>query len=702
LEGELVGSIGKAIGQGNLHLFGYFAYVYPFFTLAFIYFVYRYVRSVNFRFIEFCVGLTLMFFTILLIQAAIFGADGGIIGKAGIDSIKPSLGSAGTWVLLLMLFVLSCVLIFEERFFTIVKKSFIIPNSTKAHSSARSNDENTIDLSEINQKPDLNLDNLKVTQMAEFSEVSEISAAEKPKKPARKPKKLKSVAEISNSDEIQIQAETEINANLVSELAENRKLLDEIDVGDFKKPADFKLPPLEFLKNPPKKARMIDENEIDQKIFNLLEKLRQFKIEGDVVRTYSGPVVTTFEFRPAANIKVSKILSLQEDIRLELAAKTIRIQAPVPGKNVVGIEIPNQSVETIYLREILESEIFKNASSPLAIALGKDIVGEPFITDLKKLPHLLVAGTTGSGKSVGINAMLISLLYRNSPKTLRLIMIDPKQLEFSMYDEIPHLLTPVITDSKKAVIALKNLVDEMERRYKNMAQTRTKNIENYNTLMAKNGNETMPYIVAIIDEFADLMMTAGKEVEVCISRLAQKARASGIHLIIATQSPRVDVITGLIKANLPSRLSFKVGSKIDSKVILDQMGADSLLGNGDMLFTPPGTSNLVRLHAPFVSEEEIDQIVEHLKAQQKVIYDENFLAENSEGDGKNVVVDGEELDELYNEAREIVLSSGKTSISYLQRALKIGYNRAANIIEQMEKTGFLTPPNSKNQREINE
>ena len=488
---------------------------------------------------------------------------------------------------------------------------------------------------------------------------------------------------------------------ILNEVAENKKLLDQIERGKVEKPKDFVLPPLKFLNDPPKRSHNINEAEIDQQISNLLDKLRKFKIDGDVVRTYTGPIVTTFEFRPAPHIKVSKILTLQDDLAMALKAQTIRIQAPIPGKDVVGIEVPNQNLETIYLKEILESEVFKNASSPLTMALGKDIVGAPFVTDLKKLPHLLIAGTTGSGKSVGINAMLLSLLYRNSPQTLRLMMIDPKMLEFSIYNDIPHLLTPVITEAKKAITALSNMVAEMERRYKIMSQTRTKNIESYNEKMKSEGGEQFPYIVVIIDELADLMMTSGKDVELYIGRLAQMARASGIHLIVATQRPSVDVVTGLIKANLPSRISYRVGQRIDSKVILDQMGAESLLGRGDMLFTPPGSPGVIRLHAPFASEKEIETIVNFLKEQQDVIYDEKFLAEEGSSAGSAAGALGEdELDELYEEAKEIILSEQKTSISYLQRRLKIGYNKAANIIEQMEKMGVLSPVNAKGQREI--
>ncbi|HDX3452494.1 TPA: cell division protein FtsK [Campylobacter coli] len=494
---------------------------------------------------------------------------------------------------------------------------------------------------------------------------------------------------------------TRQKAILAKEIELNKALLREIEQGEIEKPKDFELPPLEFLTNPSHNKQEINESEIDKKIYNLLEKLRRFKIGGDVISTYIGPVVTTFEFRPSADVKVSRILNLQDDLTMALMAKSIRIQAPIPGKDVVGIEVPNDEIQTIYLREILESEVFKNAKSPLTIALGKDIVGNAFVTDLKKLPHLLIAGTTGSGKSVGINSMLLSLLYRNSPKTLRLMMIDPKMLEFSIYNDIPHLLTPVITDPKKAVNALSNMVAEMERRYRLMAEAKTKNIENYNEKMKELGEEELPFIVVIIDELADLMMTAGKDVEFYIGRLAQMARASGIHLIVATQRPSVDVVTGLIKANLPSRISYKVGQKIDSKVILDTMGAESLLGRGDCLFTPPGTSSIVRLHAPFASEFEIEKIVDFLKDQQSVEYDESFLKDQqSMGVTSSESMNNGEYDELYEDAKRVILSDGKTSISYLQRKLNIGYNRAANIIDQLTESGVLSEPNTKGQREI--
>ncbi len=492
---------------------------------------------------------------------------------------------------------------------------------------------------------------------------------------------------------------TNSNVEIVQELEENSKLMDQIDKGKVAKPKNFKLPKIDFLTKAPKASKKVNEAEIDRKIEELLAKLKHFKVDGDVIRTYSGPLVTTFEFKPAANVKVSKILNLQDDLAMALSAETIRIQAPIPGRDVVGIEIPNEVIDTIYLREILESNLFKESKSPLTVALGKDIVGKPFITDLKKLPHLLIAGTTGSGKSVGINAMILSLLYRNDPDQLKLMLIDPKMLEFAAYEDIPHLITPVITEPVKAIAALANMVGEMERRYKLMADARTKNIENYNEKVKKTGAEAFPYIVVIIDELADLMMNGGKEVELSIARLAQKSRACGIHLVVATQRPSVDVVTGLIKANLPSRLSYRVGSRIDSKVILDALGADSLLGRGDGLFTPPGSTGLVRIHAPWNTEEEIEEVVEYIKAQRVPEYDESYLVSGgatSSGENNGDI----ELDSLYEEAKNIVLTDKKTSISYLQRKLQIGYNRSANIIEQLEAKGVLSPPNTKGNREI--
>ncbi|MBQ3167290.1 DNA translocase FtsK [Campylobacter sp.] len=688
---SFVGSYGGVLGWYNVRLFGYASYFYPFILLYPVYNLYKSYTKFSLKVAGNIIGSLMLFYSFLLFCSMFEPMAGGVVGGFSSEALRSVIGSAGTFIFILMIFFIACGLTFDDRLDVMVKKAFVVKSKIEPEAKPKVKEVESTKLEQSKSKPQIPDSNDDVASLEINLETS-------------KNENLENESNILN-DELNINEpkepkSTSSGAIILSEVAENKELLNQIEKGKVEKPKDFKLPSLDFLKDPPKRSKSINEAEIDQKIADLLDKLKRFKIDGDVVRTYSGPVVTTFEFKPAAHVKVSKILTLQDDLAMALKAQTIRIQAPIPGKDVVGIEIPNKNIETIYLKEILESDIYKNAKSELTLALGKDIVGDPFITDLKKLPHLLIAGTTGSGKSVGINAMVLSLLYRNSPKTLRLIMIDPKMLEFSMYNDIPHLLTPVITEPKKAIAVLANLVAEMERRYRIMSQTRTKNIESYNEKMKKDGGETLPFIVVIIDELADLMMTSGKEVEFHIGRLAQMARASGIHLIVATQRPSVDVVTGLIKANLPSRISYRVGQKVDSKVILDQMGAESLLGRGDMLFTPPGSPGIVRLHAPFASEEEIDHIAEFLKAQESVVYENSFLKDDSASSSGGVGEFSGEIDELYDEAKSIVLSEEKTSISYLQRRLKVGYNRAASIIEQLEQNGVLTPPNSKGQRDI--
>lgn len=481
-------------------------------------------------------------------------------------------------------------------------------------------------------------------------------------------------------------------------------LLKELDKGTLEKPKNYALPDIDFLAIPPKNTQSPEEDTIDKKIHDLEHKLKTFKINGNVEQFYLGPVVTTFEFVPEANVKVSRIEALRKDISMALSAKAIRIQAPIPGKNAVGIEVPNSHRETIYLREVLDSELFKNTASPLALGLGKDLVGNPFVTDLKKLPHLLVAGTTGSGKSVGVNAMILSLLYRNSPQSLRLIMIDPKRVEFSLYEDIPHLLTPIITDPAKAITALNNLTREMERRYDLMREYKTKTIDDYNAKAKQNGGEIFPFIVVIIDELADLMMTGGKEAEMPIIRVAQMGRASGLHLIVATQRPSREVVTGLIKTNFPARLAFRVGQSIDSRVILDNDGAQNLLGNGDMLFSTGGVG-LLRLHAPWATPEEIESIVSFICSQGEPEYDTSFLSEVDEGLGTNAseVDDSEDFGveyELLQRAKNIMLQDGKTSISHLQTRGLGGYPKCRKIVLQLEKDGFLSKADSKGVRHI--
>ncbi|WP_418187203.1 DNA translocase FtsK [Aliarcobacter lanthieri] len=656
------------------------------------------------------VVIFLLFLILLIFQALVIENpyERGEVGNILVDTLAPIIGRIGLYLFVLFGFVISVLILFETSDYDIedLKK---LKNKIKLRNSIKINKQSQTNQVKVSRKPISKEQIIQEQKRLEFiqsqqnnkfmnniieEEILEASIIEK--------------SSTQDEDVFEQIGEKEQNSSsiIVEELEENKKLLETLELGRTEKPKNFQLPPTSFFQNPPKENRSkVNEALIDQKIADLLDKLAMFKIDGDVVRTYTGPVVTTFEFKPAPNVKVSKILSLQDDLAMALKAQTIRIQAPIPGKDVVGIEVPNEDTQTIYLKEMLESEIFQNSKSPLTMILGKDIVGKPFVTDLKKLPHLLIAGTTGSGKSVGINSMILSLLYKNSPDNLRLVMIDPKMLEFSMYNDIPHLLTPVITKAVDAINALANMVGEMERRYTLMSKTKTKNIENYNEKAQKEGYETMPYIVVVIDELADLMMTSGKDVEYSIARLAQMARASGIHLIVATQRPSVDVVTGLIKANLPSRLSYKVGQKIDSKIILDSMGAESLLGRGDMLFTPPGTPGLVRIHAPWSTETEIEQVVEFLKAQREVEYDMNFIKDKSVSSLSNSSSSGingdlSDLDELYQDAKDVVLADRKTSISYIQRRLRIGYNRAATIVEQLEKTGVLSQADAKGNREI--
>ncbi|NEW60886.1 DNA translocase FtsK [Sulfurovum sp. bin170] len=706
----MVGNIGRVFGESNLNLFGYLAYID---LLILLYPLYRLYKNKDlFQKVDFFVGWMMFFISLIILQSLTLEFNqSGSVGTTLKLFLLPYIGKAGMWLLWLLTLMVSLVLLYDEipelrlAYRKIIEGKDFIIESIKNFLSKFDNP--------FFDRQSTEVMTTIVSRGRGQREESSLNLKQKrPKKITHKKKRTKNpvgsmksnenslLENITIEDEQIEKEEPTVTRNIVEELEENRELLNQIERGELKKPKNFILPKLDFLQKAPKTSRKINEAEIDRKIRELLDKLRQFKIEGDVYRTYSGPLVTTFEFKPAPNVKVSKIMNLQDDLAMALSAETIRIQAPIPGRDVVGIEIPNDSFDTIYLRDILENEIFTNSKSPLTMAMGKDIVGNPFVTDLKKLPHLLIAGTTGSGKSVGINAMILSLLYRNDPDSLKLMLIDPKMLELSIYNDIPHLLTPVITDATKAIAALANMVAEMERRYSLMAESRTKNIENYNHKIAKKrGIEAMPYIVVVIDELADLMMTGGKDVEYSIARLAQMARASGIHLIVATQRPSVDVVTGIIKANLPARLSYRVGQRIDSKVILDALGADSLLGRGDALFTPPGSNGLVRLHAPWNSEEEIEEIVEFLKEQRPPDYDERYLVaeESNSLTGKGIIG---ELDELYEQAKEVILTDQKTSISYLQRKLQIGYNRSANIIEQLQEMGILSAPNSKGQRDI--
>lgn len=474
----------------------------------------------------------------------------------------------------------------------------------------------------------------------------------------------------------------------------------------------FHLPTTDFL-DYEEQTTQIDEASLKMSAKILEKKLKDFSIDGQVTEIHPGPIITMYEFQPAPGVKLSRINNLSDDLSLAMGGRPVRIVAPLPNKAAVGIEIPNHERETVWLKDIIESEVFQEENSKLTFALGKDISGAPFVSDLKKMPHLLVAGATGSGKSVSVNTMICSILYNARPDEVRVIMIDPKMIELSIYEGIPHLLLPVVTDPKKANLALKWCVREMEKRYQLLADANVRNVESYNKKWDSGKIENkepkhaedepiihesrLPFIVVIIDEFADLMMVSSKEVEESVCRLAQKARACGIHVILATQRPSVDVITGIIKANFPSRIAFKVTSKHDSRTIMDGVGAEHLLGQGDMLFRPPGASKLVRLHGAFVSEDEILKIVDFLKDQADPIYNEEILTPPEKEIGGS---DPEDFDEYYDQAVREIARTKKVSISSIQRKFRIGYNRAARIVEQMEEEGVVSSPNSKGQREV--
>jgi S-DNA-T family DNA segregation ATPase FtsK/SpoIIIE len=480
------------------------------------------------------------------------------------------------------------------------------------------------------------------------------------------------------------------------------------------------LPPVDLLDMPERSQHGIPQAELEEQGRFLEGKLRDFGVEGEVVQVLPGPVITMYEYAPASGVKVNKIVNLQDDLALVMRALSVRVVAPIPGKAVVGIEIPNAHRETVRLRDILESGVMETLGSKLSLALGKDIFGKPMVTDLALIPHLLIAGATGSGKSVGLNSMICSLLFRVTPADVRMIMIDPKMLELSIYEGLPHLLIPVVTNPKQAALALRRVVEEMERRYQLLAARGVRSIAQYNQLIDEESAqpagrippgeatqddeemaslfpaEKLPYLVVVIDELSDLMMVSSREVEDSLTRIAQMARAAGIHLIVATQRPSVDVLTGVIKANFPARMSFQVTSKTDSRTILDANGAEKLLGRGDMLFLAPGTSKAQRVHSAYVSEAEIHRLVEAWKELDQPNYDESFLVPVDDCPER----EEQEYDEKYDEAVALVARTGQASISMLQRRLRVGYNRAARMIEVMESEGVIGPADGVKPREV--
>lgn len=528
---------------------------------------------------------------------------------------------------------------------------------------------------------------------------------------------------IEPEDEIILEPEPDIEPEVVLDmpdepaivaLEEDGPLYDtagDSEFDDIREKKVFNLPKLVFLDEQTKVKRDIDKTKLQEKSRLLETKLNDFNVFGEVVEILPGPVITTFEYRPAAGIKISKISGLAEDLAMALSATSIRVGGHIPGRDVVGIEIPNDEREMVKLRELLSSKDFNNSPSKLTMGLGKDILGRPVVTMMDSMPHLLIAGATGTGKSVGLNSMIISLLYKGTPEDIKMIMIDPKRIELSVYNDIPHLISPVVTDMKKATNALFWAVREMERRYELLEEAGLRNIIQYNQMVAKKNHEKgkkkkqeeeplkkLPYIVVIIDELADLMLVAKKDVEYALARLAQMARASGIHLIVATQRPSTDVITGTIKSNFPTRMSFKVSSKVDGRIIFSKGGPECLLGNGDMLFGPPGTDRLLRIQGAFISEDEIGKVTRFLKDQRAPDYIEEITL--AKDDGEEKTFDESDYDQKYDEAVSLVTKSRQASISFVQRRLRIGYNRAARLVEMMEHEGIVGPQVGSKPREI--
>jgi S-DNA-T family DNA segregation ATPase FtsK/SpoIIIE len=620
---------------------------------------------------------------------------GGLFGKIIADSLQSSLNRTGTLIVLLSAFFVSLFLLTKFSFagaIAFLKPRFAFVSdwaerwsewqAARAHAKA---------LRQIEKKEKTPKKQTIVTEKARV--IEEIDEEFAPERKAAPP----------------VHKEERRREPTVSVTAETARV-----TAPAKKKASAAATSTEFpspmLLKSPAAAIAVDENELRQRARSIEEKTREFEVEGTVQQIHPGPVVTTFEFKPEPGVKYSRITSLGDDLCLALEAESVRIDR-IPGKSTVGMEVPNDERATIMLRELIESNEYQRSNFKLPLALGKDITGKIVVSDLQKMPHLLAAGSTGTGKSVSINAMILSLLFRSRPDQVKLIMIDPKRLELGLYQDIPHLLVPVVTEPKIAQNALKWAVMEMESRYKKLAKRGVRNLEVYNEQVKQlpipglndgaaeeEDREPLPYIVIVIDELADLMMTSPREVEESITRLAQMARAVGIHLILATQRPSVDVITGLIKANFPARISFRVASKVDSRTILDSNGAEQLLGRGDMLFLPPGSSRLMRVHGPLVTEEEVSQVVEFLKQQGKPAYNESILQSPEErtefGESNG------EVDELYDDAYRIVMEMGKASTSVLQRRLRIGYGRAASLLDAMERDGIIGPPDGTKPRAV--
>ena len=674
------GLVGSYLSDGMLRIFGMTSYLV---SVLLVLFSFKLFHGGKFGMVFSPVfGFIGLVFAISALLAAKYGTvsspgvdfnAGGLLGKSSLKVLHFYLNQMGTDIVLVVILLISLMVTFDVSLVALVRRLAILLSSTL-----------------------LRLKTFIVVGMGRLRR----------KKAVTKHKKTGVSRNIPViSDEIGQKEEKKQNEQVSFEFLHSE--------GTFVLPSLDLLDKAEIRNTRMKKESLIMNSRILEK------KLADFGVEGSVTEVKPGPVITMYELEPASGVKINKITNLSDDLALALKARSVRIVAPIPGKAAIGIEIPNYERESVCLRDVLDSEEFLESKYKLPIVLGKNIAGRPVITDLARMPHLLIAGTTGSGKSVSLNAMICSILFKTAPDEVKFIMIDPKRLELSGYEGIPHLLNPVVTNPKEASQVLKWTVDEMERRYAAIADVGVKSIERYNRLVEKeqiaikkqmsglsspvSGEKTatvpekLPYIIVVIDELADLMMVAQRNVETSLARLAQMARAAGIHLILATQRPSVDVITGIIKANFPTRISFKVSSKVDSRTILDQLGAEKLLGAGDMLFMPPGTSKLMRIHGAFVSDKEIIKIVDFIKRQGSPLYDKSISSYSPEREGAKT---GEEFDEKYDEAVELVTDLGQASISLVQRYMKIGYNRAARIVEKMEAEGVVGPSDGAKPRKV--
>ena len=715
---NFAGRIGAFVAELSYQLLGYSAYLIPV-VLVVVGWHYFWCRALDAAYTK-LVGALLLVSCVSAFLSLAFGTldvsgkefrAGGYVGQWLAASLAAYLNRTGSIILILTLLFLAIILATQfsfGRLFSAIAalvrdRSAAIAGAIRTRREERRRER---------QRREVLRKHLEKAPKETAAAVARIAAPKPaPAPPAEEPKKPSRTAAVVGAAAAALKAASTRPtppAIRPRPAAAEPTLLPEPDKTVERKKGAYTHPPLALLDSP-KGERNIDERQLMEGARLLEDKCREFSVEGSVVQIHPGPVVTTYEFKPDAGVKYSKVTGLADDLCLALEAESVLIDR-IPGKSTVGVQIPNANRELITLRELLESEMYRRSQSKLTLALGKTIHGEPFVSDLATMPHLLIAGATGTGKSVSVNAMLSSILFRSTPEDVRMIMIDPKRLELGIYEDIPHLLTPVVVDPKLAANALRWAVREMEERYKTLAAVGVRNIDQYNRnirlqqaekggpVLDEDGNEMkpLPFIVVLIDELADLMMVAANEVEESIARLAQMARAVGIHLILATQRPSVDVITGLIKANLPARISFRVSSKVDSRTILDGNGAEQLLGKGDMLYLPPASSRFVRLHGPYISEQESARLASFLRKQGKPTYDETITADDKQTTGELEF----EKDDLYDEAARIVVSSGQASISYLQRRLRIGFSRAARLVDMMEAEGLVSGAAGGKAREV--